>query len=175
MAKKSPVLSALLPVGYILLGLALIIWPSMSTDIFCLVVGVGALAFGIFYFARYWQTKRAGFSLQAELIIAIVLAALGIFCLVTPRTLLSVLPFILGVILLIDGVGKIPRAMEMRALGFARWWVELIFAVITAGLGLVLVLNPFSLVRAAVIFFGVSLVISGLSDLFMSAWAANRR
>ena len=93
MAKKSATLSALLPVGYILLGIVLMIWPSMSTDIFCLVVGVGALVFGIFYLVRYWQNCREGFTFRLELVLAVILAALGIFCLVTPRTLLSILPF----------------------------------------------------------------------------------
>lgn len=172
MAKKSAALSALLPVGYILLGIVLMIWPTMSTDIFCLVVGVGALVFGIFYLIRYWQNCREGFTFRLELVLAVVLAALGIFCLVTPRTLLSILPFFLGVVLLIDGVGKIPRALEMKELGFPRWWVELLFAVLTVALGLVLVINPFSLVRVSVIFFGASLAISGVTDLFMMAWSA---
>lgn len=175
MAKKSAALSALLPVGYILLGIILMVWPSMSADLFCLVVGIGALVFAIFYLVRYWQNCREGFTFQMELVLAIVLAALGIFCLVTPRTLLSILPFFLGVVLLIDGVGKIPRALELKSLGFSRWWIELLFALLTAALGLVLVLNPFSLIRISIIFFGASLAISGVTDLFIMAWFGHSR
>ena len=77
--------------------------------------------------------------------------------------------------LLLDGASKIPRALEMRSFGFSRWWVEMLFAVVTAVLGLVLVFNPFSLVRLSVIFFGVSLLISGISDLVMAVWAGRYR
>ena len=175
MAKKSPSLTGLLPVAYIILGLILILWPSMSSSIFCWIVGIGSLVYGLFHLLNFWRAAQSGGGGRGELAVGIILAALGIFCLASPRTILSILPFFLGAMLLLDGASKIPRALEMRSFGFSRWWVEMLFAVVTAVLGLVLVFNPFSLVRLSVIFFGVSLLISGISDLVMAVWAGRYR
>ncbi len=171
MSRKSSALTGLLPVAYIALGLILILWPSMSSGIFCRLVGIGALAYGLLHLLNFWRFARG----RGELAAGILLAALGVFCLVSPRAILSILPFFLGALLLLDGAVKLPRAFEMRALGFSRWWVELLFAALTAVLGLVLVLNPFGLVRLSVIFFGVSLLISGVSDLVIAAWMGRYR
>ncbi|MGI5894749.1 MAG: HdeD family acid-resistance protein [Candidatus Merdivicinus sp.] len=173
--KKTGFYYGILPILYIVLGIILIIWPTMSSSIFCWIVGIGALLYGLFHLFSFWQASREGFSFRIELILGIIFAALGIFCLISPRTILSILPFFLGVILLIDGASKIPRAMEMKELGFSRWWIELLFAVVTAILGLILVLNPFSLVRFSVIFFGVSLLVSGITDLVMTTWSGRYR
>lgn len=175
MPRKSSALAGLLPVAYIVLGLILILWPSMSSNIFCRLVGIGALVYGLFHLLNFWRGAQNGTGSKGELAVGILLAALGIFCLASPRSILSILPFFLGALLLLDGASKIPRALEMRALGFSRWWVELLFALLTAVLGLVLVFNPFSLVRLSVIFFGVSLLVSGVSDLVMSVWAGRYR
>ena len=172
MLKKSPFLSALLPVGYIALGVVLIIWPSLSTELFCLVAGVCALAYGLYNLFLYWRNRQKGLPCRLELMLGVLFAAIGACILLFSRLLLSVFPFLLGVILLIDGVGKILKAMEIKSVGFSRWWVELIFAVITAGLGMILLFNPFGLVRLAVVFFGISLVVSGVSELIMNIWAS---
>lgn len=175
MSKKSYDLSGILPILYIVLGIVLMIWPGMSSSIFCWIVGIGALLYGLFHLFQFWQNSKDGFAFRMELVLGILFGALGLFCLISPRTILSILPFFLGVILLIDGAAKIPRALEMRTWGFGRWWIELLFAIVTAILGLILVLNPFSLVRFSVMFFGVSLLISGITDLVMTVWSGRYR
>ena len=89
MAKKSPSRAGLLPVAYIILGLILILWPSMSSSIFCWIVGIGSLVYGLFHLLNFWRAARGGGGGRGELAVGIILAVLGIFCLVSPPTILT--------------------------------------------------------------------------------------
>ena len=91
--------------------------------------------------------------------------ALGAFCLITPSTVVSILPFLLGLVLLLDAVGKFQRALQMRSVGFPYWWVSLVFAVCVLLLAITLLFNPFGAVKFTMIFFGACLLADGIADL----------
>lgn len=173
MKYKETTVPVLLALGYVVLGMILVIWPTEAAKALCWIIGICSLLFGVYHFVRYWQSSRSGFTFTFELVLSVIFVLLGIFCLVSFRTLLSFLPFILGIALVIDGAAKLPRAFSMREFGFSRWWVELLLALLLAILGLILIFDPFSLVRFSVVFFGASLVVSGISDLLMILWSSH--
>lgn len=111
----------LLSAGYVVLG-GLLIWrPDGSAKVIGWAIGIAALLYGLLHLINYWRTQRMGDGGKSELFLGITFAALGIFCLITPQTVLSFLPFLLGLVLVVDAVGKAQRAFEFRRLGFARW------------------------------------------------------
>jgi uncharacterized membrane protein HdeD (DUF308 family) len=60
----------------------------------------------------------------------------------------------------LDDVDRRPRA--------ARWWVHLVFGIVLAGLGVVLVVDPRAAASTLALLVGLSLVIHGIDDLLMS-------
>ena len=70
MSRKSSALTGLLPVAYIALGLILILWPSMSSGIFCRLVGIGALAYGLLHLLNFWRFARGRGELAAGILLA---------------------------------------------------------------------------------------------------------
>ncbi len=151
--------------GYILLG-GLLIWrPDDSAKVIGLGIGIGALLYGLLHLLRYWRSRRADAADNSELFPGITLAALGLFCLITPQTVLSFLPFLLGLALLVDAIGKLQRAFMYRRLELDRWWIVLVLGVTLLALGIALLFNPFSAVRMTILFFGVCLLADGLLDI----------
>lgn len=153
---------------YIVLGVMLLLNPDASLSLICTVIGISAIVYGalnvLFYFVRRNDEDSSRFTLP----MGIAFAAVGLFCLVAPKVVLSVLPLIFGIVLLIDGAGKLGRSLELRKLGFARWGTLAALAVVILVLGLMLVTRPYEAVENVARIFGAMLVADGLIGIYFS-------
>lgn len=155
----------LLAAGYVVLG-ALLIWkPDGSARIIGWGVGAAALVYGLVHLFNFWRSRKQDNASKSELFLGIAFIALGLFCLITPQTVLSFLPFLLGLVLIVDAIGKFQRAWELRKLDIRLWWIVLILAICLLGLGITLLFNPFGAVRMTMIFFGACLLGDGIWDI----------
>ena len=152
-------------VAYATLGLVLIIRPGLTASVLCAGLGICALIFGLVRIISYFLRRDS--ATGADLAVGIALAAVGILCLAAPRTVMSILPLLLGVVLIIDGAGKLSRSLELRKLGYSHWYLTLLLAACLLLVGIVMVLNPFGMVETAVTFFGICLFIDGLLDIIL--------
>lgn len=160
---------------YIGLGAVLALFPEMSSKLFCWSLGALALVFAAGRFWRAWKLRDPiygdRFLLGGSVAAGVVAAVFGGVCLLAPKTILSALPFVLGAVLILDGVGKLPGTIEViRSRMPGRWGYALGVAVPLA-LGVVLFVNPFSAVKGLVWFFGVSLIVDGACDLAGILWS----
>lgn len=53
--------------------------------------------------------------------------ALGIFLLVCPQVIVSLIPIALGIYIIVDSVSAVKKALDLKALGFEHW-VGLLFS-----------------------------------------------
>ena len=150
-------------VAYAVIGLVLIIRPGLTASVLCGGIGVCALIFGAARLIMYF-TRRGEYG-GGELAVGIALAAVGLLCLAAPRLVMSVLPLVLGVVLVIDGAGKFSRSLELRKLGYTHWYLTLLLALCLLIVGITLVINPFVMVETAVTFFGICLLLDGAADI----------
>lgn len=157
--------SAGMSVLSIVLGGILLFFPKKIVHIFSLALGAALLIYGLVYLFRYWQGRKHGISSEGALFLCLVLAAAGLLCLSVPELILSVLPFMLGGLLLLYGIAKIPMLQDVFRAGLPNRWLFLAGAILPALLGLVLLFNPFRLVTGLISFFGICLIVSGVLDL----------
>ena len=68
--------------------------------------------------------------------------------------------------LLIDGTGKLGRALELRRSGFNGWGLIACVAAIIMIFGVMLVTRPFVAVNSIMIMFGALLIADGLIDVY---------
>ena len=90
--------------------------------------------------------------------------AFSIFALAWPQTLLAFLPLVLGSLLLLDGVGKLPLAVMALRAHTPDATALLLSSLIPLILGAVIVINPFQTVQLVVRIFGVGLIADGVAD-----------
>ena len=159
--RNSLVLLALL---YIILGVVLILFPATSLNLACLLIGAVTLLYGVVRIFGYTRAGE-GEASRLELAFGIVLAALGVFLLVCPQLLVSLIPIALGAYLLVDSFSAIKRSLEWKSLGFSRWWVSFLVSLVLALFGLVMILRPFTLVANLVVFIGVGFLFDGVFTL----------
>lgn len=83
---------------YVVLGVALLAWPMMSVKMICYGLAVAMIVIGISYGVMYFTKDNLQGFLQMDLVIGIVCLAFGLFILLNPTFLGSVLPFCKGII-----------------------------------------------------------------------------
>ena len=157
--------SVWLAVLYIVLGLPLVIYPDLSGRIFCWCLAGGSVVYASSHLWRYVEGRQEGYPAVSDLALAIVFFILGLFCFFGYRVILSILPVALGVVLLIDGVGKLPLLMEERRHQLGIFRPLLFSTLLPLVFGVVLLVNPFGVTKLVIRFFGISLVADGICDL----------
>ena len=138
----------------------------MSARVLCYACGAALLAVGLlavwrFAAARQERLLFAWFSL----VYGVLFTVLGIFLLVQPDTVLTVLPAVFGVFVLLDSLGRIQNALELRRAGLVRWWGMLFFALLSVVLGVLILINPFAALTTTVRVIGAVLLIESVLGL----------
>ena len=93
---------------YIAMGVLLFAFPAATGTFFVWALAGGAAAYGVSHLVRYLQGRKAGAANPGDLFLTVLPAAFSVFALIWPQAILSVLPLVLGSLLLVDGIGKLP-------------------------------------------------------------------
>lgn len=149
----------------LILGLALVIWPEISLSVLCLTVGIVLLIFGVVKLIGYFSKDLYRLAFQFDLALGIFTLIFGIILIIHPANIVMLLPVIMGVLILLDGVFKIQTAMDARRFGMERWWAIMFLAVVTAIFGLLLVIRPFEGAVAVMVLLGITLMVDGIQNL----------
>lgn len=150
---------------YVVLGVVLLAWPTLSVQMICYGLAVAMIVIGISYGIMYFTKDNLEGFLQMDLVIGIICLAFGIFILLNPTFLSSVLPFAMGIILLLGAIVKIQSAFNMKKLRFKKWYLTLICALVIGVLGAVLLWNPFKEEKYMILYIGICLILDGLTNL----------
>ena len=150
---------------YVVLGVVLLAWPTLSVQMICYGLAVAMIVIGLSYGIMYFTKDNLEGFLQLDLVIGIICLAFGIFILLNPTFLSSVLPFAMGIILLLGAIVKIQSAFNMKKLRFKKWYLTLICALVIGALGAVLLWNPFKEEKYMILYIGICLILDGLTNL----------
>ncbi len=158
--------------GYIVMSLvfcaaggALIARPGMSASLIGRMLGAAMILFGAVKLVGYCSRDLYRLAFQYDLGFGLLLIALGVLVLVRPTQVLDFLFTALGVAVLTDGLYKVQIALDARRFGISTWWLTLILAIATVGVGLALVFRPWDSVRLLTILLGAALLAEGILNL----------
>jgi len=98
------------------------------------------------------------------LVVGLILIGCGIFVFAKPQTIISVLPTVLGVVLLLDGLIKLQNAADMMKIHDKSWRYALIMCIVSAILGGLMLANPFKASEMLLKFIGSALIFNGVMD-----------
>lgn len=158
--KWSLILASLL---FLLLGIALLIWPHTSNLILCYIVAGVLTAYGLFNILAYFGKERGSL---IGLIVGVICAAFGVYALVQPTGISDIISIILGVAILVDGVISLRRDFELRTMGFPQWWAPFALDMLILVLGAIVIFNPGLFAELLLQIIGVILIYESVSDLW---------
>ena len=151
---------------YILLGLCFICMPVDMVNILCkFIFGVVLIAAGLYHIWLYVQEKPN--ATLMDLLSGGLILVLGIFLFYNPQVVVKLLPVLLGTFILTDSVWvlKGSRKLMKNDKDSLEWKILLAGSIVFICLGIIMIANPFSVVKVMVIFAGCVLLVNGLADL----------
>ncbi len=149
----------------VIVGLVLVIWPDISGKILCYTLGAAVILMGVIQLIGFLRGERLGIVNKFSVFMGIILVILGIFVCANPQTVLSIIPVVVGIVILMHGCMDIAYTLDIKNTGAARWWIALLAAVITFVFGLLLVLHPYFAFEMTMTILGIALLYDGGSDL----------
>lgn len=167
MMKNSGIAKFTTSLIYVLLGLALMIWPQKVENVICALLAACVIIFGIAKLLGYAVTKvetritedTNGFAIGVSYMI------LGIFLWFKGTMIIAIIPFILGFMITYKGLEGIQNVINFKKLGYGTFYGVLIVSAAITLFGILVMMNPFSTAKVLFFMLGLGLFVSGLSDL----------
>ncbi|MBR5379788.1 MAG: DUF308 domain-containing protein [Clostridia bacterium] len=158
-----------------LIGLVLVLFPTGTLKVISYVIGALAVVMGVIRTVRYFkQDHTYPFLFQSDLLVGLLSIGFGLFLIISAETVISMVPFVFGILLIGCGVGNVLRAIDARNAGLSSWAVLMALAVISIAVGIVCMANPFTVMETAVIVIGAALIYVGITDIVTTVAVSKR-
>lgn len=172
MKKRSVLPMRTAKIGYICIsvvlctvGILFIARPSLSVRTLARVLGAAMIVFGCVKLLGYFSKDLYRLAFQYDWAMGAVLLLIGIILLARPAETLSSVFLAIGLATLMDSLFKVRIALDARAFGIRAWWLILTLAVLTAIVGVMLVVRPWASAQALTVLMGIALLAQGVLNL----------
>ncbi len=152
-------------VAMCIIGLIFIVFPKFSAAVIGTICGIALIAFGAMRLIGYFTRDIFSLVFQYDLAFGMLMAVIGVLILMNPDNLFGFICIVLGVCFIADGLFKIRIALGSKELGVPGWYLILAAAIITALLGLTLLIRPSESSVVLSVLIGVSLLCDGLLSI----------
>ena len=126
---------------YILLGIVALVIPETMQKTLGYLIGIVLIVAGLVSIICYLLRDARENYYHNEFVFGILGIVLGAVVLYKVEIVISLIPFILGVLVLCSGCSKLQDAIDLKRLGYGSWLGLLIVAAINIILGVVLILS----------------------------------
>lgn len=148
------------------LGVAVILWPDQAMNVLGYGFGGVLVLSGILSVASYLGGERNGFLSKLQLISGIIIAVVGVWILLAPKTVAKLTVIVMGIVLLYHGVMDVKYGFDIKNCNGKHWALAVIFGLATCGVGVLILVNPFESAQVLLMVVGAGFVFDGLSDIF---------
>ncbi len=159
--QKIFVTSLVTSVIMIFLGIFLLCKPDFILTTLSTVIGIIVLVPAVISLIDYFKTKY-----MANLIVGVAAGVMGIIFIFNPTFISSILPFVLGVYFLIDGLSRLQYAFEMKKNQVPGCVSAFVSSILILVLGVLMILNPFEGALAITQVIGIFLILHSALDLY---------
>lgn len=154
-------------------GVMAICWPGATLLTLSWFIGIVLLLEGVCSVVLYgyigWQIPGSGWYLF-DGIVTVIFAG---FLLCNQLLTASMLPYLLGMWVIVMGVERIMRSIEAKRWGDKEWWCVLILGILSVCLGVVFLFFPQLSTVAIGVITGIFLILYGGSIIFL--WIGDHR
>ncbi len=150
-------------------GIIFVLFPEGSGRLLAYVIGGIFGAIALFSLRIYFKSLKNVRGVTVELITAIVSAVICALCFLATSFMLKAVSVILGIWVLFDGLMKIPEGRNMIRNKWPGGWMHFIMGIVTAVLGIAMVVFPLFMRKFMFVFIGVILLVNSAVDTFSAA------
>ena len=152
-------------VATLAIGLLLVIFPDFAGKAVCYLIAAVLITRGLTSIIARYRNKNLPQPVVFELMGGLTTCFMGLFVALRSDVLISIIPFIVGMFLLLSSVSSLQKAFELKRMNYAKWNHGLIFTLIKLALAVIIVMNPFGTAMTLTRFIGGCLVWDGATGL----------
>lgn len=156
----------------ILLGGVLIFFPQAVNEMIAYVLAAAMFVFAVIELYNYFKKDVKVNFYRNDLVFAVVALVIGIIMLAKKEAVISLVPIVLGALIIISGVKKLQNGLDLIRLKLDGWKSLLILAALNIIFGVIMVICSLQTAKVITILIGVGLVFSGITDLFSQIWVS---
>ena len=164
--KKIRMYTLLVSLLYVIMGIIMLLNPGFVLDAVNYIVGILILLYGVIYIIRFLGKNAFNTLSKFSLLAGLLCITFGVYILLNPTLLSSIIPFAAGMLLLVDGLGKFKDSMAFKKANYNRWWLGLVISILFIGFGIYMILNAFNVSKLIVRIIGAVLIADAISDLW---------
>ena len=114
-------------------GVLLVIFPQESLNVITYGIGIISLVYGVLRIISYFRNKSLSPFFAGELFLGIVLVAIGLFSFLNPGGIFAVLPIVLGILVLVEGISTSGDNISAAIWGCMGYTVLLCYTLFKTG------------------------------------------
>ena len=154
----------------VIIGIIDLINPEKMLNIIAYALGISAIVCGLIFVIVY-VVRDVKYNLNNnDFLSGLIAVVVGIVILIKWQQFMSLVPIVLGVLIIVSGCIKLQDAIDLKKLDHPAFLMMLIVSLVFILFGSVLVANPFKSEIILMRIIGVSLIIAGMTDLFTSVF-----
>jgi uncharacterized membrane protein HdeD (DUF308 family) len=149
----------------IVMGIVFIANPNDVSSVIGTVCAVVLIIIGVVYLGSYFlHMVTNGISAAMGAVVLL----LGVWVLLQPQIVTTLVPIVIGVVLLAHGVRGFRESLATRKFGSDAWGIGAVLSVISMILGVVCIVEAFGIVTFAIKIIGVALIYNGISNIYIA-------
>ncbi len=147
----------------LIMGLVLIIFPTMSLRTIGLIIAVYVILYGLVLIVIDVKASKCYIPFDGMLpgILSIII---GIILIFKPKIISTLFAIIIGVWIIVSSINSIKLALNLRDENIP-WILLLILGIVDLILGVIVIFNPFEALQSLTIFVGVMIMVHAIIDI----------
>ena len=160
---KTSILSSL---ALLVLGILLVFKSETTVMMISYEIGGILIAIGFIAEINYFKNHDKQLTIEdIEIFHGLACIILGILAVENPKTIASIIPLVIGVIMIANGAIKLQYSMELRKENCKLWVYTLVLSIVMAVCGVILIFNPFKGALLITRVVGIFILIYSILDI----------
>ena len=148
----------------LILGVILIIEPTGSIKMLTAIVAILCMLMGGFQVIDYIRKPKEEKMMSLSLVLGVILLAIGLFLFLNAEALIKFVTVIIGCSLCLKSLFKLQFAFNIKGIS-SKWNYNLIAGLVSMGLGILLIVNPFGSAELFLRIIGGIIVVGSIAEL----------
>lgn len=154
-----------LDVIIVILGFFLMSNPELTTQVSGILFGLLLMVSGLYAIMKYITNMHSNIVFTLELIYGIISVLFGILIMANPLGFANLITIFIGLWFIVSGVIKGAIAIRFKKYREETWLFNLVIAILTLLIGILLVVNPFNGVMVLTTYVGIMFIIYAGMDI----------
>ena len=159
---------------YIVLGVVALVIPDTMVKTMGYLIGILLIVAGAVSMICYLLREASQNYYRNDFGYGLVGIAVGILFLYKVEWIISLVPVILGILVVASGCRKLQDVIDMKRLGYGNWVAVLILAAVNVVLGVALIANSLDAALLFLQLVGAGLIFSGVTDCVTCFYLAKK-